>query len=370
MSTLPLNAHQIKYLQNALNRVARTFAILPPFVDAILADIMSLAYLVCRVVDSIEDCYQPFEWKQKRFAEVQQLLKTPGLAQEILTSWSGLEWPGLNDDEQALMRLDGGFELWKIYAIIPRTFQEIIRRWATEMAVGMENTLNPALTPYAVQVGPVTVLSQSKDYNEYCYYVAGTVGHLQTELLEAFYGFSEDVVKKLKTHCLAFGLGLQKTNIVKDFLDDFNRGICYIPNTWLAEVQHKPFQAKGATIDWITFVLSDIKSALDEAAEYIGALPYQIKGVRQATLMCLLPAYKTILLAAEKSQTLFTKEHHIKISRMTLASCFEDAQLLAEDNQLLWKYREDVDDLFKQLLLTHAPKPQIQPNLPNSPLQV
>ncbi len=355
MSQSSLSTQQVQYLNKALNRVARTFAILPPFIDAVLADIMSLAYLVCRVVDSIEDCYQPFQWKQQRFNEVRQLLITPSLAKEVLTHWTDLDWPGLNEDELALMQLDGGFELWEIYELIPQKFRSIIQYWVTEMAVGMENTINPVRTPHVVEVGDLSVLSEPKDYDEYCYYVAGTVGYLQTELIEAFYGFSSDIVDKLKKHCLAFGLGLQKTNIVKDFLEDFNRGICYLPNSWLAEIEHTPFDTDGAPIEWVKFVLSDVKNALDEAAEYIGAIPYQTVGIRQATLLCLLPAYKTILLAAEKSNLLFTQAHQIKISRKTLAGCFEDAQLLSQDNGLLWQYRADVDKSFNQLLKVSIP---------------
>ncbi|MEM7334437.1 MAG: squalene/phytoene synthase family protein [Chloroflexota bacterium] len=350
MSTTPLTPHQVRYLNTALNKVARTFAILPPFIDAVLADIMSLAYLVCRVVDSIEDCYQPFDWKQQRFHEVRQLLKTPSLAKEILTVWTDLDWPGLNEDEIALMQIHGGLELWRIYALIPQKFRTIIQRWVTEMAVGMENTINPVEPPATIVVGDVIVLDGAKDYDQYCYYVAGTVGYLQTDLLEAFYGFSTDIVKKLKQHCLAFGLGLQKTNIVKDFLEDFNRGVCFIPNSWLAEIKHQPFETKGAPIEWVKFVLTDVKTSLDEAAEYIGAIPYQTIGIRQATLLCLLPAYKTILLAAEKSHTLFTHEHQVKISRDTLSDCFKDAQLISQDNQLLWQYRDNVDNLFHSYL--------------------
>ncbi len=42
--------------------------------------------------------------------------------------------------------------------------------------------------------------SRQQDYNEYCYIVAGTVGHMVTELVAQHYGFSESVVNEL--NCL------------------------------------------------------------------------------------------------------------------------------------------------------------------------
>ena len=350
MPNFILKPNQKKYLHTALNRVARTFALLPPFLDSVLADIMSTAYLVCRVVDSVEDCHQPFAWKQKRFDEVKLLLRDPSSAEAILSVWSQLEWPGLNDDEIAFMKIEEGLELWKIFENMPQPYRNIICHWATEMAIGMEGTLNPAASPHVVRDGNVAILRGLEDYNRYCYYVAGTVGYLQTEMLNAFYDFSDDVFKVLQKYSLAFGLGLQKTNIVKDFLDDLNRGICYIPSTWLDEIQNMPLLAQGATPDWIKQVLVDVKSVLDEAVEYISILPYKVNGVRQATLMCLLPAYQTILLAAKESRLLFTKDHQIKISKLVLAGCFRDAKRLAGNNQLLLQYRENVHMRFYQSL--------------------
>lgn len=353
LSNFDLTQQQQKYLNVTLNKTARTFALLPPFIDPILAEIMSLAYLVCRVVDNVEDCDQPFAWKAKRFREVRQLLNEPKQAQSVLLHWATLDWPGLNAHETALMTPTDGSELWQIYGMTPRPFRQTINRWVSEMAFGMEATLNPAVAPHTIQIENITILQRRKDYDKYCYYVAGTVGYLQTELIETFYELSDDIVASLKKHCLSFGLGLQKTNIVKDFLDDLNRGICYLPNSWLSQIQHQPFKVLGATSSWVHYVLSDVKGALDEAAEYIGALPYSLAGVRQATLMCLLPAYKTILLAAEKSNTLFTAEHRLKISRTSLAECFDQSSKMAQENSLLWDYREQVDEQFHHLM--HLP---------------
>ncbi|MDJ0752981.1 MAG: squalene/phytoene synthase family protein [Ardenticatenaceae bacterium] len=351
MSDININPEQAAFLHDRLNRVARTFALLPPFLEANLGAVMSAAYLVCRVVDSIEDCQESFAWKQQRFNEVRSLLSDPMQMDDILTLWTELDWPGLNPDETALMKLPDAATLWEIYGGIPDKYRQIIGFWVTEMADGMEGTLNPAAAPHVIKEGNVLVLRELEDYNKYCYYVAGTVGYLQTELLQAFYQFSDDVADTLRNYSLSFSLGLQKTNIVKDFLDDLNRGMCYLPYSWLKEVQKKPLVTQGAAPIWIQNVLVDVKNVLDEAVEYISTLPYKVNGVRQATLMCLLPAYQTILLAAEKSRLLFTQKHHVKISHKVLATCFEDAQAFSANNQLLRQYQAQIHERFENLLL-------------------
>lgn len=350
LSDFEFSIDEKAYLHDQLNRVARTFALLPQFLDATLGAIMSTAYLVCRVVDNIEDCNQPFAWKQARFNEARLLLHTPDRIEEVLVTWTYLDWIGLNPDETALMQVEKGQMLWEIYGQIPDQYRKIICRWVNEMANGMENTLNPAMAPRVIREGNLLILSELEDYNTYCYYVAGTVGHLQTELLQAFYHFSDEVIDALRKYSVSFGLGLQKTNIIKDFLEDLNRGMVYIPYAWLIEIKKRPLSAEGATLNWIKHVLMDVKVVLDEAVEYISSLPYKVKGVRQTTLMCILPAYQTILLAADRSTMLFTHKHHIKISKQVLAACFEDAISFSADNQLLKQYRDQMHEKIKVLL--------------------
>ena len=65
--------------------------------------------------------------------------------------------------------------------------------------------------------------------------MAGTVGHMSTDLLIEHYGVGSDTAQRLRAMAEACGRGLQKTNIVKDFAKDLNRGMCYLPDRWLQE---------------------------------------------------------------------------------------------------------------------------------------
>ena len=68
------------------------------------------------------------------------------------------------------------------------------------------------------------------------------------------------------------------------------------------------------------------------------ALPYAAAGYRMASLMSLLPAYQTLLLAAKRHAMLFATEHHVKIFRTTLAKCQWDAQAMLTDSEAVRRY--------------------------------
>jgi farnesyl-diphosphate farnesyltransferase len=72
-------------------------------------------------------------------------------------------------------------------------------------------------------------LARSGDLDDYCYYVAGVVGEMLTDL---FCGYSPDIAQqRTALHDLAasFAQGLQMTNILKDIWEDRSRGACWLP---------------------------------------------------------------------------------------------------------------------------------------------
>ena len=65
--------------------------------------------------------------------------------------------------------------------------------------------------------------------------------------------------------------------------------------------------------------------------------------IAAASLLCLLPAYQTLLLAAQRHATLFTRKHQVKISKPTMAQCIGDSQRLQFDNSGIRRYSQDVE---------------------------
>jgi farnesyl-diphosphate farnesyltransferase len=114
---------------------------------------------------------------------------------------------------------------------MPERSRSIIGRWASGRADGMLRVEDPDQHPLPENRDGVRVPAAESDHNQYCFYVAGNVGHIATELAAVHYGLAEDVASRLSVACEACGRGLQKTNIVKGFIEDLGRGISYLPYT-------------------------------------------------------------------------------------------------------------------------------------------
>jgi farnesyl-diphosphate farnesyltransferase len=338
LETLELTQAEAGYLADTMTRVSRSFALVVPNLEAPLNHFMAVAYLICRVADNIEDCTQPFPWKQRRFQELCQLIEDPAGAPAILAAWDRERWPGLTPDEEGMMGSRGGLILWQLYARIPGSSRACIRSWVSEMADGMLRIEDPEQHPRFEVQGNVRTLADEADYNEYCYYVAGTVGHMATELSAIYYGLGQEVGNRLSATCEACGRGLQKTNIVKDFAEDLERGVSYLPYAWHREADFAPLSLAGAPAWWKRRVIDDVLEELHTASEYVRALPYSAAGYRMASLMCLLPAYQTLLAAANRHKTLFTAGHSVKMSRPAMLQCGRDARQMLADNGAILSY--------------------------------
>jgi len=66
------------------------------------------------------------------------------------------------------------------------------------------------------------------DLELYCYFVAGTVGWLLTDLFVAAVAEARQDTG-LRERAISFGIGLQMVNILKDVAQDAQRDVCYLP---------------------------------------------------------------------------------------------------------------------------------------------
>lgn len=346
-----LSTAQQQYLGDRMNEVSRSFSLVVPEVEPPMADYLATAYLICRVLDNIEDSLRPYDWQIERFNEFFQLLQDPVEAETVLRSWEAYDWPGLTDEEHRMMGREEGLQLWEIFTLFPMQVRKVIAHWTTKMAEGMARTCNPAEPDYFVSFGDVRLPASYADYNQYCFYVAGTVGRMITDLASLSYslvGTSNMVTVRDSETC---GRALQKTNVVKDFAKDLERNISYLPDEWLRQVDYSPLYRAGAPAWWKANVLQDVMDELRQSTHYFLALPETAVGLRRAVLLMIIPAFETILQAAQRMPYLFTPEHEVKISRITMGECVLRARRIASDNAAIRNYGHEVYDRFGQLLI-------------------
>jgi farnesyl-diphosphate farnesyltransferase len=79
------------------------------------------------------------------------------------------------------------------------------------------------------QTASLAGVARMRDLDDYCYYVAGVVGEMLTQL---FCSYALEIARQrpeLERLSVSFAQGLQMTNILKDVWEDRSRGACWLP---------------------------------------------------------------------------------------------------------------------------------------------
>jgi farnesyl-diphosphate farnesyltransferase len=217
--------------------------------------------------------------------------------------------------------------------------RDAIRPWVQEMCRGMADF---ARAHPAAQPGSVDALDTEADLDRYCYYVAGTVGHLLTALFRLHHRISDDKARILEQHATSFGLGLQLVNIIKDVADDRQRGWMFVPRQWCAECGTSPegfldpaHAAAARTV--MERMIAKAERHLADALTYCCALP---RGAYGSRLFCLTPLYfaiRTLAVAAADSR-LLDPAHKVKITRPEVYRIIAMSRVIAPSNGLVKAY--------------------------------
>ena len=206
-----------------LPHVSRTFALTIPQLPLPLRIAVTNAYLLCRIADTIEDepALSPTESRVflQRFTAVVRGTEAAGpLAREVVRRLSERTLP-------AERELVSGME--RVVEVTAGLGAErpAIQRCIELMGHGMH---------HFQQTASLAGLARSSDLDSYCYYVAGVVGEMLTELFSCHspaVAAQRNALQELST---SFAEGLQLTNIIKDFWEDRSRGACWFPRELFA----------------------------------------------------------------------------------------------------------------------------------------
>lgn len=215
-----------EWCHSVVQDVSRTFALTIDALEEPMATRICVGYLLCRVADTIEDA------SSIPPAEQADLLRTydEALDPDSETTPTAFrstvdEWiPADPDADWTVVSETAG--IVRVFEALDADAQEAIRPTVREMATGMA-----AFVERYEEEGGLRIQSPS-ELEEYCWYVAGTVGELVTELL-ADVADTEDA-ETMRTHAQSFALLLQLVNVAKDVSDDYREeNNVYLPGTWL-----------------------------------------------------------------------------------------------------------------------------------------
>ncbi|KAJ9132805.1 hypothetical protein P3X46_033638 [Hevea brasiliensis] len=182
-----------RFCYSMLHKVSRSFALVIQQLGPQLRDAVCIFYLVLRALDTVEDD-----------TSIPTDVKVPILIafhQHIYNC----EWHFSCGSKDYKVLMDQFHHVSNAFLELGKSYQEAIENITKRMGAGMAKFI-------CKEVETVD------DYDEYCHYVAGLVGLGLSRLFHA--SGSEDLAPDVLSNSM--GLFLQKTNIIRDYLEDIN----------------------------------------------------------------------------------------------------------------------------------------------------
>jgi farnesyl-diphosphate farnesyltransferase len=325
------------YCYGILPKVSRTFALCIPLLPFRLVHPTLVAYLVCRVADTIEDAVSLSPEEKARLLEAWAAC----LEQEGWESGGGsplgATFPDPASDDERLVN-DANAVVREFYRL-PAAYQEAIRPWVREMCGGMAEFARRR----AGGTSELSGLGTVEDLDRYTYYVAGTVGHLLTALFRLHDSRPAGRrYARLEALATSFGRGLQLTNIIKDVADDRRRGFSFVPRQLcqVAGIRPEDLQDerhRGEARRVMVALIDKAKGHLSDALAYSITVPRRLYGVRLFCLTSLFFAVRTLRLA-ERDARLLDPDHKVKITRAEVYRTVTATRLVAPSNLLVRAY--------------------------------
>ena len=207
------------YQDRILPYVSRTFALTIPQLPPALRTPVTSAYLLCRIADTIED--EPALSAPATLTLLRRFVAVLCGQEEAALLARDLA-PQLSDQTLPAER-DLARNMGRVVAVTARLEESqrvAIQRCLEVMSSGMHQFQRTA---------SLRGLPRSSDLDDYCYYVAGVVGQMLTELFCGYSGRIAQHRAALNELAVSFAQGLQMTNILKDVWEDRSRGACWLP---------------------------------------------------------------------------------------------------------------------------------------------
>lgn len=299
------------YQAQALEAVSRTFALTIPRLPDPLRTVVGNAYLLCRINDTIEDdpglspAQKAGFWE--RFVEVVQGRGDPAdFAADLGAELSASTPSGEHD------LIANTARVVRVTRVFPARQRHILSRCVGVMSRGMSEFQN---------LDTSRGVPSLREFHRYCYFVAGVVGEMLTELFCEHAAEIEERRGELLPLAVSFGQGLQMTNILKDVWEDLRRGACWLPRDVFRaagfDLSHlRPEHGDPAFVEGMTELVGIARGHLDRALRFVELLPARETGIRSHCLWALGMAVLTLRRIHQTPW--FRRGRDVKISRRTV----------------------------------------------------
>ncbi len=332
-----------RFAKDILLQVSRTFALNINVLSGLLHQSVLLAYLFLRIADTIEDDQDlAGSEKEKILKYFASIFETPEVdlkRVDLFLSILPSSWISSEDPNHLLTRrIPVIIGLWNQ---LPLGNRKIIQKVIVEMSQGMAKF---ALKQEQQLAQGWFILKKTSDLDQYCYYVAGIVGKMLSQLFFIDSRFIDtQAFDDLKKWDVSFGLALQITNIIKDVREDATRKVCFIPEEicWRHGLK-KSYDIFEADVnpDIRAAIMKELVdkawSHLDEAIRYVMRLPRLDRRIRLFCLWPLFMAAENLALIGD-GRIVFESEEKAKISRTTVKNIIKGTSLHFYSNSWIEK---------------------------------
>ena len=307
--------------------VSRTFALTIPRLPKHLALVVSNAYLLCRIADTIEDSYNlTLDQKTEFLQEFLEVVSASRNGQDLTNSLSTILQGSVSAAEIDLIRhID---DVVDVTHTLSTEVQEAVIRCVTTMCHDMPK----------FQGTDSIGLKDMSEHSAYCYTVAGSVGEMLLDLFCIHRPSLQARREEMRSLAISFGQGLQMVNILKDIWDDRRRGLCWLPQSVFRnghavltqlEDHHRGKDFQDGLHQLLGFTHTHLKDAL----AFTSLIPKQETGIRTFCAWAVGLAILT-LRKIHKNPT-FTSSEEVKISRSTVGTAITLIKVFIKNDSAL-----------------------------------
>ena len=316
------------YQNSILNHVSRTFALTIPQLPDQLRVAVGNAYLLCRIADTIEDTPAVEADSKAAFADrFIAVIKGQEDPDSFARDLGNLLPASTDEGERGLVANTA--RVIRVTHSLGAAQRQAIERCVRIMSSGMIEFQRNA---------GIDGLKNIAEMDRYCYYVAGVVGEMLTEIFCDYSGEIGARREELMRLSISFGQGLQMTNILKDTWEDRQRGACWLPRdvfgraglelgTVTAE-ERDPRMAHG-----IREIAAMALGHLDGALRYVLLIPAKETGIRRHCLWAL--GFAVLTLRRIHATPSYETGDDVKISRRSVKAIAATTSLLARSDLAL-----------------------------------
>jgi len=322
------------YQTYSLQGVSRTFALTIPQLPEALRLQVGNAYLLCRITDTIEDeASLPMEQKEKLSGQFISVVKGEESAEQFAAAFSAELTDKTREAERDLIRNTARvIRLTHSFTLPQRRAME---QCVEEMATGM------------IRYQKQQSLNGLRDINElgdYCYYVAGVVGVMLTELFCDYSQAMGQHREQMLKLAVSFGQGLQMTNILKDIWEDQQRGVCWLPRDVFAGCDFDikeivEYIDDACYLVGLERLIAIATMHLHNALQYTLLIPAKEKGIRRFCFWALGMAVLTLRKINKHKN--FRSSSEVKISRRSVKATVAATELIVGgDKRARWLFEQ------------------------------